>query len=119
MEREWHMGQINPRESEAGSQTGELTGGGSTETNLIPVLRETCRPGFSKSLCAFFLFLENLDKIALSPMRQGSKRPSPSLIGAFRVLMSSVSGLTEWGWQLGTEPSVGRRPQCLQSWGDS
>lgn len=113
------MGKINLRESEAGSQTESEAGGGSTETNLIPVLRETCPLGFSKSLCAFFLFLENLDKIALSPMRQGSKRPSPSCTGAFMGLMSSVSGVTEWGWQLGTEPSVGRRLQCLQSWGDS
>ena len=122
MHREWqHARGINPRESEAGSQTGELTGGGSTETNLIPVLRETCPLGFSKSLCAFFFFFVpgEFRQNSPEPHEAGEQRPSLSWIGAFMGLTRSVSGGTEWGWQLGTEPSVAERLQYLQSWGDS
>lgn len=73
------MGEINPRESEAGSQTGELTGGRSTETNLIPVLRETCPLGFSKSLCAFFSVLGEFRQNSPEPHEAGEQKALPEL----------------------------------------
>lgn len=59
--------------------------GTSTETKLIPVLSETCPLGFSKSHCAFPLFLENFDKTASSTMRKKGRRSPHHRLGTLEV----------------------------------
>lgn len=100
----WHPGNAMVMETDAGGSSPENLKpvprqpgleGRSTETDLIPVLTETCPLGFSKSHRAFPLFLENFDKTAPRPMRKEGRRSHHKWIGDFRSLLSSASGGSE------------------------
>lgn len=86
--------------------------GRSTETNLIPVLTETCPLGFSKSHCVCPLFLENVGKTAPSPMKKEGRRSHHKWIGGFRNPLSSASGKAK---QAATRnrPCKGIKLSCL------